>query len=496
MEADGGATRQTRRAVSEARSRGKSTTFENPTTSNPFTALAGQAVQTDDSDENNENDSMEGDVAFQAAPGPPKPKRFIAVRTPKRKTDTIVVASEEEEPSGCPPRRTRKPSAKAKQNEADQDVFGRRRLGDRVGIDEQAVPENIQEQMNEQTGMLRTLLKEWMKQDAHNKKMEAKLAHMEKELEAVKGECQAVKEELHKTKQEMADGIAALMSGNCSPNPSYAEVARTPPTSQPSNVQTLSSFNTTPSTFTNTLYCTIDTSRVEAEVSDKASAGAIRTMVEKSMRNEQDNATWRCRAVTIDPKNPHRVRIACRDEAEHKTVKQAVEANLVQGARILRDDLYPIRVDSVNRTAVLDETGNIRTGAIEALSEENDTQVAKIAWLSNRVVPKAYGSMVVYLTKGSDARRFLQEGFFYAGGESGYTKTFERRDRPNRCYNCQEITSHKAYQCTKTQVCGRCAKEGHHQTECTEVILKCVPCGGPHESFSRNCRKLYPSLHE
>jgi hypothetical protein len=26
--------------------------------------------------------------------------------------------------------------------------------------------------------------------------------------------------------------------------------------------------------------------------------------------------------------------------------------------------------------------------------------------------------------------------------------------------------------------------------------LKCVPCGGPHESFSKNCRKLYPSCHE
>ncbi|KAH9203920.1 hypothetical protein DL95DRAFT_499560, partial [Leptodontidium sp. 2 PMI_412] len=279
MEAGGGATRQTRRAASEARSRGKATTFENPTTSNPFTALAGQAGQTDDSDGDSENDLTEGDVAFQAAPGAPKSKRFIVVRTPKWKTDTIVVASEEEDFSGRPPRRTRKPSAKAKQNEADQDVFGRRRLGSRVGVDEQAVPENIQEQMNEQTGILRTLLKEWMKQDAHNKKMEAKLTHMEKELEAVKGECQAVKEELHKTKQEMADGIAALMSGNCSPNPSYAEVARTLQTSQPSNAQTPSSVQTSSSSFTNTLYCTIDTSRVEAEVSNQVSAGAIRTMV-------------------------------------------------------------------------------------------------------------------------------------------------------------------------------------------------------------------------
>ncbi len=34
--------------------------------------------------------------------------------------------------------------------------------------------------------------------------------------------------------------------------------------------------------------------------------------------------------------------------------------------------------------------------------------------------------MVVYLSKRSDAQRFLQEGFFSAGGESGYTKIFDK----------------------------------------------------------------------
>ncbi len=66
----------------------------------------------------------------------------------------------------------------------------------------------------------------------------------------------------------MADGIAALATGQDSPRPSYAEVARTLPTSQPSNVQTLSTGGTTLSTFTSTLYCTIDTSRVEGVASD------------------------------------------------------------------------------------------------------------------------------------------------------------------------------------------------------------------------------------
>ncbi len=452
------------------------------------------------------------------------------------KEGAIVDASDGEENNGRP-QRQRNPPAKFRENEVIHvstraaSVPAKKQPGsvarsatahggkakDGEAGDENATQPTMQEQMKEQTGILRILVEELnrVKNELQTVKEECQAVRAEcqavrAECQAVKEECQAVKEEcqgvkkecqalkdkLNTTGQQMADGIAALATGQDSPRPSYAEVARTPPTSQPSNVQTLSTGGTTPSTFTSTLYCTIDTSRVEGEASDQVSAGAIRTMVETGVRTEQDKPSWRCRAVTKSPKNPHRIRIACRDEEEHKTVKRVVEAKLVPGARILRDDLFPIRVDGVNRTAVLDETGNIRAGATEAFGKENDTQVAKIAWLSNRDIPKAYGSMVVYLTRGPDARRFLQEGFFYAGGESGFTKAFERRERPNQCFNCQEITSHKAHQCTKAQVCGRCAKEGHRHSECTETILKCVPCGGPHESFSRNCRKLYPLQHE
>jgi hypothetical protein len=225
------------------------------------------------------------------------------------------------------------------------------------------------------------------------------------------------------------------------------------------------------------------------------SAGTIRAAVEKEIRAMDDHANWRCRAVTVDPKNTNRVRIACRDEAEHQLVKRIAETRIGAGARVLRDELYPIKVDNVKRTAVLDENNGIRAGAVEAFSEENETTVAKVAWLSKKDVPKAYGSMVVYLTKGADARRLLVEGFFHAGGESGTTSVFEHRPRPEQCYNCQEI-GHKAFQCKNAQKCARCAKEGHHHGSCNETIPRCVPCGGPHESFSRNCRKLYPSQHE
>ncbi|KAF4176666.1 hypothetical protein CNMCM8694_005650 [Aspergillus lentulus] len=247
-------------------------------------------------------------------------------------------------------------------------------------------------------------------------------------------------------------------------SPSYADVARTPPTSQPSNIRTLSSWNTTPTTFTDTLYCTIDTPKMAGNENERPSAGPVRRAVETEIRAMENYTNWRCRAVTVDPKNTNRIRIACRDEAEHQLVKKVAETKVGAGARVLRDELYPIKVDSVNRTAVLDENGDIRVGAAAAFGEENEATIAKIAWLSRKGNAKAYGSMVIYLTKGSDARRLLADGFFHAGGESGVTSTFEYRPRPIQCYNCQEI-GHKAFQCKNAQRCAKCAAEGHHHTK-------------------------------
>jgi hypothetical protein len=98
---------------------------------------------------------------------------------------------------------------------------------------------------------------------------------------------------------------------------------------------------------------------------DKTTAGAIRTMLEQAIRAIEDRESWRCRAVTVDPKKENRIKIACRDEDEHQLVKRVAEANIAQGARVLRDDLYPIKVENVRRTAVLDENDEIRIGAAE-----------------------------------------------------------------------------------------------------------------------------------
>jgi hypothetical protein len=46
---------------------------------------------------------------------------------------------------------------------------------------------------------------------------------------------------------------------------------------------------------------------------------------------------------------------------------------------------------------VLDERNDIQAEVTDIFGRENDTEIAKVAWLSRRDIPKAYGSMVVYL---------------------------------------------------------------------------------------------------
>ena len=60
--------------------------------------------------------------------------------------------------------------------------------------------------------------------------------------------------------------------------------------------------------------------------------------------------------------------------------------------------------------------GKVLPGAAEVPGKENEVKIAKIAWLSRRDEGKAYGSMVVYVTKGRDAARLLQGQYFHGAG--------------------------------------------------------------------------------
>ena len=148
--------------------------------------------------------------------------------------------------------------------------------------------------------------------------------------------------------------------------------------------------------------------------------------------------------------------------------------------------VVPLKVDNVSRLAILNRDGSLQTDIAERLGEENNTSIAKVVWLSNKESNKAYGSMAVYFTKSGERDRYLQATFFDAGGESGSTAPFERREGQGLCYKCQKH-GHKAFQCKGEQIYVKYTDIGHHHSACRAIILKCATCQGPHEVFSRNC---------
>ncbi len=141
----------------------------------------------------------------------------------------------------------------------------------------------------------------------------------------------------------------------------------------------------------------------------------------------------------------------CQDHRYFLFVAPQVEENLLcihtdewllkalPGARIQATTFYPIRVDSVNASAVLDSsTGRILDHAAIGISKENEgLMIGRIGWLSQP--GKKYGSMVLYLKEKSQVNVLLAKGFLDVGGESATTQVWEARDKvEQRCFNCQK----------------------------------------------------------
>ncbi|KAK1690415.1 hypothetical protein BDP55DRAFT_756068 [Colletotrichum godetiae] len=265
----------------------------------------------------------------------------------------VVAASDEDLPS----RRVRKPSAKARLNQTHQEKLTMRsRERPRLLVvaggrpppscnpgqgtretheeDDKTLLLTMGKQIKELHAAIKIMFDAWKKSETWNQNVEAELRVVTSELQTVKNELQAVKGELQAMKERVEDesaktnenleAIAAVAATRNSPSVSYADVARSGLGGQGRDSRVATPGNATLPSRSDPLFCTIDTSRVE-EGSDKPNAGRIRAAVEKEMRAMDGQGNWRCRAITVDPRNADRIRIVCRDDAEHKLVKQIVE---------------------------------------------------------------------------------------------------------------------------------------------------------------------------
>ncbi|EED17169.1 conserved hypothetical protein [Talaromyces stipitatus ATCC 10500] len=112
---------------------------------------------------------------------------------------------------------------------------------------------------------------------------------------------------------------------------------------------------------------------------------------------------------------------------QEKMIKEQSKMIQEQSSTIqaLQTQLYPVKIDNANQTVILDRDSNVLPGAIKTLGKENNVDIAKISWLSKKDTNKAYGSMVVYVTKWTDAKHLIEGNYFDIGGESAYTRIFK-----------------------------------------------------------------------
>jgi hypothetical protein len=104
------------------------------------------------------------------------------------------------------------------------------------------------------------------------------------------------------------------------------------------------------------IFCTVDISRVPKDHIRDATPTIIRKAIEQEMQQSSDQPHWQCVAVTRDGLNANRLRIIGRNEEEIQKIKTILETRKAPGARVLRDQLYPIKVDSMKRVS------NVRKG--------------------------------------------------------------------------------------------------------------------------------------
>ncbi|EED14433.1 hypothetical protein TSTA_106410 [Talaromyces stipitatus ATCC 10500] len=119
----------------------------------------------------------------------------------------------------------------------------------------------------------------------------------------------------------------------------------------------------TPIRHTDILHRTIDMSRVRDEDKAKLKIAEVRQLLEKDMRSKEEKMNWRCAVMVKHAKNADQVKVISRDKIEVQLVTEAAQKIAILGIRALRDQIYSVKVDNANRTAVLETDGKHPAGS-------------------------------------------------------------------------------------------------------------------------------------
>ncbi|ODA82743.1 hypothetical protein RJ55_01252 [Drechmeria coniospora] len=140
------------------------------------------------------------------------------------------------------------------------------------------------------------------------------------------------RDELRHIRAQLETLNTPATSVQSSPQMSYASAAGASPPTQAMNRSNVSAAQPARAPVSDSLYCTVDTSRVDEANKSEAQIGSIRKAIESDMRKNQSQENWKCAAVVKDARNSERIKILCRDEAELKQVKEAAQKTVALGS--------------------------------------------------------------------------------------------------------------------------------------------------------------------
>jgi hypothetical protein len=130
----------------------------------------------------------------------------------------------------------------------------------------------------------------------------------------------------------------------------------------------------------------------------------------------------------------------------------------------------------------------LREDAGAKIGAENGVVVSKIRFIGRPNPDKLHCSIVLFLTSKQEAEELIRRKYLDVDGEVAYTKTYEPKPTPRRCFNCHKFDDHDARRCpAREPTCGLCARTGHVERDCASETLKCVNCSGPHRASDRGC---------
>ncbi|GME24906.1 hypothetical protein GTA08_BOTSDO13986 [Neofusicoccum parvum] len=314
-------------------------------------------------------------------------------------------------------------------------------------------------------------------------KMEERMGKMEKQIAA------------------LVESMRRNLSSQSQINATYANVLRggppTPANSSPSSTAAapVRANHATAST-TRTMPPAIELDLTNANV-DNISPGDIRARLQTALESQEATKEVKCCGITKNPSDAAKVRAFFRTEEDEELARSNLGwlETAFRGARIRGRQWHPVKVDNVNKLAVLnDDRTTVRADAGQIIGAENDVEVAQVRWLS-KPSGRLYGSAVVYLAKKSEADALLARRVIDVGGEAAYTNVFEHRPRPRRCFKCQSY-DHLQFRYRGEERCAKCAGIGHREDGCSSTTVKCAAYGGPHRSDDRGCLEYGKLLRE